>query len=245
MDRSVYQRLDQLEGQHWWFVARRKIIASAINRFAPRKKNLRVLEAGCGTGGNLAMLSRFGQLEAFELDAEARSIAQAKMPINVKSGMLPDQIPYRAGSFDVVTAFDVIEHVEQDVESLHSLGERLAPGGRLIMTVPALPWLWSKHDETHHHFRRYTKTSLNEALRKAGLEPVNVSYFNSLLFPLIAGLRLARKQLGLAESADDAMPGRFTNFMLKLVFGAEAGFATRIPLPVGVSLMAVAQRRRR
>jgi len=244
MDRSVYQRLDQLEGEHWWFCARRKIISAVIRRFAPKKQSLRVLEAGCGTGGNLQMLSRFGQIEAFELDDEARKIAQSKMPIDVKPGMLPDQIPFRAGSFDVVTAFDVLEHVEQDVESLNKLGQQLAPGGRLIMTVPALPWLWSHHDETHHHFRRYTKSSLDETLRKAGLEPVRISYFNTLLFPMIAGLRLVRKKLGLAEGTDDAMPGKFANAVLKMVFGAESSLVPHMALPIGVSLMAVAERRR-
>jgi SAM-dependent methyltransferase len=242
MERSVYQRLDQLEGNHWWFVARRKIISAVISRFAPAKQNLRVLEAGCGTGGNLAMLSRFGKLEAFELDDEARAIAETKMPIKVKPGILPNGIPFKAGSFDVVTAFDVIEHVEQDVESLGKLGEQLAPDGRLFMTVPALPWLWSKHDETHHHFRRYTKASLNETLRKAGLEPVRISYFNTFLFPLIAGLRLARKAFGITESADDAMPGPATNSVLKAVFGAESNLVGRVSLPIGVSLMAVAKR---
>jgi len=242
MERSVYQRLDQLEGNHWWFVARRKIISAVITRFAPAKKNLRVLEAGCGTGGNLAMLSRFGKLEAFELDDEARAIAESKMPIKVKHGILPDGIPFKAGTFDVVTAFDVIEHVEKDVESLGKLGEQLAPNGRLFMTVPALPWLWSKHDETHHHFRRYTKASLNEALRKAGLEPVRISYFNTFLFPLIASLRLVRKAFGITETADDAMPGKAANALLTAVFGAESGLVGRIPLPIGVSLMAVAKR---
>jgi SAM-dependent methyltransferase len=242
MERSVYQRLDQLEGNHWWFVARRKIINAVISRFAPAKRELRVLEAGCGTGGNLAMLSRFGKLEAFELDAEARAIAESKMPIKVKPGILPDGIPFKAGSFDVVTAFDVIEHVEQDVESLHKLGEQLTPDGRLFMTVPALPWLWSKHDETHHHFRRYTKASLNETLRKAGLEPVRISYFNTFLFPLIAGLRLVRKVLGITETADDAMPGPAANGLLKAIFSAESSLVGRVPLPIGVSLMAVAKR---
>ncbi len=201
-----------------------------------------MLEAGCGTGGNLQMLSKFGTLEAFELDDEARAIAAAKMPINIRSGILPHGIPYKPGAFDVVTAFDVIEHVEQDVESLAKLGQQLSADGRLFMTVPALPWLWSKHDETHHHFRRYTKASLDAALRQAGLEPVKVSYFNTLLFPLIAGLRLARKKFGLSETADDSMPGAGLNTLLKSIFGLESNFIGRVSMPIGVSLFAVAKR---
>lgn len=243
MDRKVFERLDQLEGNHWWFCARRKILKSVLERFAPKHANLRVMEAGCGTGGNLHMLSKFGTLDAFELDDEARVIAKTKLPLDIKSGMLPDNIPYAPGKFDVVVAFDVIEHVEKDVESLASLGRQLAPGGRLVMTVPALPWLWSKHDETHHHFRRYTSKLLHETLLKAGLEPVRISYFNTLLFPLITGLRLTRKVFGLKEAADDTMPSSMVNRILKTIFGFESNWVGRIPMPIGVSLLAVAQRR--
>jgi SAM-dependent methyltransferase len=200
------------------------------------------MEAGCGTGGNLQMLAEFGQLDAFEMDAEARDIAKAKLPIDIKNGMLPNNIPFAKKSFDVVVAFDVIEHVEQDVESLARLGEQLAPGGRLIMSVPALPWLWSKHDETHHHFRRYTRKSLNETLVKAGLQPMRISYFNTLLFPAIAGIRLVRKALGITESADDQMPSPKMNALLKKIFGFESNFVGRINMPIGVSLLAVAQK---
>jgi SAM-dependent methyltransferase len=188
------------------------------------------------------MLQRFGALDAFELDDAARDIAKSKLPIDVKSGMLPDGIPYAPGQFDVVAAFDVLEHVEKDVESLARLGEQLSPGGRLIMTVPANPWLWSKHDETHHHFRRYTRASLTSALKRAGLEPVRISYFNTLLFPLIAGLRLARKAFGVTENADDAMPGPVMNGIFKAIFGLESHMIGRVSMPVGVSLLAVAKR---
>jgi SAM-dependent methyltransferase len=242
MERTVYHRLDQLEGQHWWFCARRKILTSVLKQFAPKHDGLRVLEAGCGTGGNLHMLSTFGQLDAFELDDEARAIAKAKLPMDIKSGMLPDQIPYGEGKFDVVVAFDVIEHVEKDIESLASLGRQLAPGGRLVMTVPAMPWLWSKHDETHHHFRRYTSNHLNETLLKAGLKPVRISYFNTLLFPLIVGLRLVRKAFGITETADDAMPSKSVNNILKSIFGFESNWVGKVSMPFGISLLAVAER---
>ena len=242
MERTVYHRLDQLEGQHWWFAARRKILENVIRQFAPKKSNLRLMEAGCGTGGNLQMLSSFGKLDAFELDDEARVIAKSKLPIEIKSGMLPDHVPYQDGSFDLVIAFDVIEHVEHDIESLAKLGRQLAPGGRLVMTVPANPWLWSKHDETHHHFRRYTSASLNDALMKAGLKPVRISYFNTLLFPLIAGLRLVRKAFGMSEAADDAMPSPTVNRLLKSIFGFESNWVGKISIPIGVSLLAIAQK---
>jgi SAM-dependent methyltransferase len=242
MERSVYRRLDQLEGRHWWFCARRQILKAVIERFAPRREGLRLLEAGCGTGGNLRMLSQFGQLDAFELDSEAREIARGKLPIDIKNGMLPDGIPFAPGRYDIVAAFDVIEHVEQDVESLRRLKEQLAPGGRLVMTVPALPWLWSRHDATHHHFRRYTRSGLEAALVLAGLKPVKISYFNTLLFPLIAAVRLVKKVLGHEGAGDDTMPSPAVNEILKRIFGLESRLVGRIPLPLGVSLLAVAER---
>ena len=242
MERNVYHRLDQLEGEHWWFCARRQILKSVISRYVPCHTRLRLLEAGCGTGGNLQMLSEFGSLDAFELDDEARHIARAKMHVDVKTGILPDGIPFAPGTYDVVAAFDVIEHVEQDVESLARLAGQLSPDGRLLMTVPALPWLWSSHDVTHHHFRRYTRRQLENVLRRAGLEPVGISYFNTLLFPAIAAVRLLKMVLRLKDGHDDAMPSPFINFLLKKIFGLESHLVGRVSLPIGVSLLAVAKR---
>jgi SAM-dependent methyltransferase len=242
MERAVYQRLDKLEQDHWWFVARRDIIAKMISRFAPGHQHLKLLEAGCGTGGNLRMLSGFGKIEAFELDDEARNIAKSKISVNVMPGILPAGIPFSPGQFHVVGAFDVLEHVDQDVESMKMLGQQLTDDGRLFITVPAMPWLWSKHDETHHHFRRYTRASLDAALRSAGLEPVRVGYFNTLLFPLIAGLRLVRKALSLTETADDEMPSNFVNRILKSVFASERFAIGRMSAPFGVSLYAIARK---
>ncbi len=242
MERNVYHRLDQIEGEHWWFCARRRILKSVIERFAPSKRPLRILEAGCGTGGNLRMLAEFGSIDAFELDDEAREIARRKLPIDVKSGVLPDGIPFAPGSFDIIAALDVIEHVERDVESLSRLREQLSPGGRLVMTVPALPWLWSRHDATHHHFRRYTRKGLEDTIRRAGLKPVRISYFNTLLFPAVAGVRLLKRTLRLKDEGDDAMPPYMVNGLLKWIFGLESGLVGKVPLPVGVSLLAVAER---
>lgn len=242
MDRDVYQRLDAIEGEHWWFAARRRILRSAIARYRPRAGELRLLEAGCGTGGNLALLSEFGTVDAFELDDEARALATRKGAVGVKKGMLPDDVPFAPGSYDIVAAFDVIEHVAEDVASLKRLGERLAPGGRLVMTVPALPWLWSRHDEAHHHYRRYLRRDVVAALAKAGLKPVEVTYYNTALFPLVAGARFAKRLFGREDIADDRMPGPVANSLLRSIFSLERFAIGRVRLPVGVSLLAVAER---
>ena len=122
---------------------------------------------------------------------------------------------------------------------------RPCPGPRFsvpVMTVPALPWLWSRHDETHHHYRRYTRAGLEAALVLAGLKPVKISYFNTLLFPLIAAVRLVKRLLGHEGAGDDAMPSPAVNEILKRIFGLESRLVGRIPLPLGVSLVAVAER---
>ena len=193
MERDVYNRLDELEDRHWWFAARRTILKRVIERHTAGTSNLKILEAGCGTGGNLQMLSSMGELSAFEPDDDARRLAAGKADCTIAHGTLPDGIPFNGEKFDLIVAFDVIEHVEQDRESLNALRASLAPGGKLIMTVPALPWLWSAHDERHHHFRRYTRSGLRAILQNAGYRPVNLTYFNTLLFPLIAGVRAVKK----------------------------------------------------
>ena len=244
MDRGVYHRLNELEGEHWWFCARRKILREVIARVVRGKSNLRILEVGCGTGGNLMMLAEFGRLAAFEFDQEARGLANAKRVIDVVDGELPHRIPFPPGTFDIVVAFDVIEHVERDVESLRSLGNLLTLDGRLIVTVPAFPWLWSGHDESHRHFRRYTRKNLIMALEQAGLARVRVSYFNTLLFPAVATVRLLKKVSGSEGAIDDFMPAPLLNKLLKWIFGLESRLVLRLPMPFGVSLLAVTRRAR-
>ena len=244
MDRSVYHRLEKIETEHWWFRARRNILRSVVSRYTPRATGLRILEAGCGTGGNLGMLAEFGELHAFELDEEARQAAIRKHPIDIKFGSLPNNVPYPANSFDIVAALDVIEHIEDDVGSLQKLRQLLSADGRLIISVPALSWLWSEHDVSHHHFRRYTRSQLKSVLHEAGLKPIVLTYFNTLLFPAIAVQRLTKRALGRQWQGDDTMPSPFVNRVLNHIFETEKYLIGRIPMPVGVSLLAVAEKLR-
>ena len=187
------------------------------------------------------MLSAFGDVAAFEPDREALVMAGAKGAYQLQQGSLPEGIPAYDGAFDMVVALDVLEHVEHDVESLAALRKRLAPGGRMVLTVPAYQFLWSRHDETHHHFRRYTRKSLSEAFDQAGFEIEHLTYYNSFLFPLVAALRLGRRALGLSETADDQMPSPAVNKVLKTIFSGERKLVSRFSLPFGVSLLAVAR----
>lgn len=241
MDKSVYIRMSEQDAGHWWFVARRQILRDQIAALGLPAR-ARILEAGCGPGGNLAMLAGFGNVEAFELDDEARRIAAARSGIDVRPGMLPDRIDEAPGAFDLIAAFDVIEHVDQDAASVQALARLLRPGGRLIVTVPAYRWLWSAHDERHHHKRRYTRSSVRSLAVGAGLEVEKCSHFNSFLLPVVACLRLVRKILSLRESPDDTMPRPVANRILTRIFGAERYLLRHVSFPAGVSILCVARR---
>jgi SAM-dependent methyltransferase len=242
MDRQVYARMAELEDRHWWFAARRRILTEVLARLVARPAAPRLLEAGCGTGGNLAMLSRFGEVAAFEPDAEARRMAQEKSGFDVRDGRLPGDIPFEPGGFDLVAAFDVLEHVEDDLASLRALHAQLRPGGSALITVPAFEFLWSRHDERHHHWRRYAKAALVGRAAAAGFTPVVATCFNSLLFPLIAGVRLGKRILGLDEVEDEVLPPHPINRILYALFASERHLVGRVPLPLGVSLLMIARK---
>lgn len=239
MDPSAYQGMNAVENRHWWFTARRMIIDRLIaDMRLPR--DARILEAGCGTGGNLALLARHGALEAFEYDAEARQLAAAKGVCPIDAGMLPDGVAAPDATYDLVAMLDVLEHVDADTASLATLRNKLAHGGRLLVTVPAMPFLWSRHDELHHHKRRYTKASLSAALAAADLSVDRIGYFNSLLFPLAVAQRLAAKTMG-REGPLDAIPAAPLNRALEAIFASERHLLGRLAFPVGLSLFAVAR----
>lgn len=185
------------------------------------------------------MLGQFGRLEAIELDESARAIASARSGVSVRPGALPAELPGDCSDYDMIVLLDVLEHVEADEAALTELRRRLRPGGKLVVTVPAYPWLWSRHDETHHHHRRYTAALLGERLTAAGFRVDTMSYFNTLLFPVIALVRLLQGLLD-ADAADDAMPAPWINRLLVRIFGSERHAIGRLPLPFGVSLAAVA-----
>lgn len=240
MDRAIYDRMALIDGEHWWFVARRRIIAALIARQVPLGPNARILEVGAGTGSNIAMLQGFGRVDGIEPDPAARALASRRAGIRITGGFLPDDVEIADGAYDLIVLLDVLEHIGEDVASLATLSRKLAPGGRMVITVPAAPWMWSAHDVAHHHKRRYTTRTLRAALTAAGLRVCHISHFNAVLYPLIAAARLAGRLTGRA-GGDDAMPPVPLNRLLAALFGAERHWVTRASLPAGVSLLAVVE----
>jgi SAM-dependent methyltransferase len=240
MDRAVFDRMAKIDNEHWWFAARRDIIARLIERQAEVRRPLRILEVGCGTGSNLELLQRYGQVDAIEPDDPARALASQRSGVAVKGGLLPDGVKLDDGAYDLIVLLDVLEHIPDDKGTLAALRSKLAPRGKLMVTVPAAPWMWSAHDLAHHHHRRYTARSLTEVFQLAGFRVRYRSHFNTVLFPVIAAARIAGKLLG-RGGGDDAIPPKPLNRLLRSLFASERHLVGRAALPFGVSLALVAE----
>ena len=238
MERIVYDRMAELDSRHWWYRARREILADLIERRIALPEDPRILEIGCGTGHNLVMLKRFGRVDAIEIDPAARAIASERLGHAVMDAPLPALTGVEDRAYDLVAILDVLEHVEEDRAALENIARKLRPGGRILIAVPAHPWMWSAHDVVNHHKRRYTRKTLRAVVESAGLKLEMMSWFNSLLFPLAAAARLAGK-VRRKEDSDDKLPPKPLNAVFEGIFGLERYAIGRLPLPPGVSLAAI------
>ena len=239
MERIVYQQMAELDQRHWWYRARRRIIADLIRREVRPPANAQILELGCGTGHNLAMLSGFGHVEGLELDEEARALSEKRLGRKIMSAPLPELAGVPDHNYDLIGAFDVIEHIDDDRAALASIATKLKPGARFIMTVPAHQWMWTAHDVANHHKRRYSKSGLRTLIENSPLKLERLGYFNTLLFPLAVAERTASKLRG-KNNGDVSLPPAPLNSLLEKIFAAERHLVGRLPLPPGLSLFAVA-----
>ncbi len=239
MERQVYDRMAELDQRHWWYRARRKVLAQLIARVVRPRPNSRILEVGCGTGHNFPMLDIFGSVDAIEVDPAARAMAEKRLGRAVGSAPLPDLPGVADASFDMIGSFDVIEHIEDDRAALAGIARCLKPGGKFVMTVPAHQWMWSAHDVVNHHHRRYSKASLKALFDGSPLKLEKMGYLNSLLLPVAIAARTAGKITG-KDDGDDTLPPAPLNAALEKVFAQEARLIGRVPLPPGLSLWAVA-----
>ena len=242
MDPETFSLMASHEEHHWWFVGRRAVIDALLDRL-PLEASSEVLEAGCGTGGNLYMLARRGRVSAFEPSVVARDIASRKAQhAVVVDGELPDRLPFEAGSFDLVVALDVLEHIERDQEALVSLASMARPGGYILVTVPAHPILWGAHDQRLHHIRRYRRRELRRLCAATGCDIRFLTAFNTVLSPIAVTLRLMERISPISFGNQERMPPSLVNRALSWLFALEGPFVRRLPLPFGVSYAAVLQR---
>jgi SAM-dependent methyltransferase len=238
MERSAYAEMAAIDEGHWWYRARRAIVGDVISKHIVLPKDACIVEIGCGTGSNLLVLARFGTLTAIEPDSIARTYAATRSSATILEGRLPADLPIPAQSQDLAVMLDVLEHVDDDVAALKAVAAKLKPGARFLLTVPAVPSLWSPHDAEHHHKRRYTKATLLAAIEAAGLKVELISFFNTLLFPLIAGVRWMKNLTG-SKAVDTGMPAPWLNRLLESIFSFETRLIGNVPMPIGVSLIVI------
>lgn len=235
----MYRIFFDIQKKHWWFVTKKEITLDTIYRYLNKDTHNKVLDIGCGSGLMLNALEDIGQTFGMDMSDDAISFSKEIFSGEVKQGFLPDQIPYKKEFFDLIIALDVIEHVDQDVDSLKAIRSQLASDGKAVITVPAYMFLWSIFDELNEHKRRYTLTELNTKLVKAGFIVEKISYFNTLLFPVVFIVRMLNNVLKRDGASDIDIPTRPLNFVLKRIFGIEKYLLRFINLPYGVSILAV------
>ncbi|HET7874882.1 MAG TPA: class I SAM-dependent methyltransferase [Methylomirabilota bacterium] len=225
---------------HWWFVGRRAVVLAELGRLLPQQA-CRIADLGSGAGGMLEALGRFGVAVGVEADPGLRA-AGCRRGLDIRAGALPGAVPLRAGEWDVVCLFDVLEHLDDEAAALDASARLLAPGGLLVVTVPAYQWLRSRHDEILGHRRRYTARRLSRVVEAAGVGVERLTYFNTLLALPIMAARLLRRVVG-GGSHDLHRPARPLNRLLGACFAAEAHLLRRATFPFGISIFLAGRRR--
>ncbi|MDQ6614277.1 MAG: class I SAM-dependent methyltransferase [Actinomycetota bacterium] len=241
MDRRVYQQMLAVEDYHWWFRGRRAVIGAVLASVAARNGNESVvLDAGCGSGGNLGVYTGFGPVMGVDTEPGALGQSRRRGYRGVAVASLAG-LPFRDGAFELVAATDVVEHVEDDLGALQELSRVTRPGGHMLLTVPAYRLLWSDSDVQLGHHRRYTRAQLEGQCRSAGWTVARTSYFNATLLPAIAAVRWVRQRRGQPMAATELeQTGPVANRLLRLPLAAEARLVKAgVALPAGVSIVSL------
>jgi len=244
LETHTYQILYDTEATHWWLAARRNIVLDWIRQRYRDRDDLDVLDAGCGTGLMLQQLSHLGSVSGVDISDEALQFCRRRGLVNVQNADVLE-LPFASNQFDVVTALDVLEHLDDDVAALCEFSRVLKPGGRLFIFVPAHRWLWSLQDDVSHHKRRYVSGTLRDAVLRSGLEIERQTYVSTFLLPVIyAGrqwLKLRMRFRNDYDTENDLHP-EWSNGILRRIFEFEIPILRRVDMPFGASLLCVARK---
>lgn len=242
MDEEINRFFTEQYESNWYLGARADVLAAIIAPLCTVGPGLRVVDFGAGVGSILARIDGGAARIGIEGEWELARVGHVTHGLSFVVADLTGRIPLASQCADVVVALDVIEHLDDDHGALAEIHRVLKPAGRLVISVPAFQSLWSRHDELHHHKRRYSKHQLRELVASSGFSCARVTYFNSLLFPLVYASRmLERVSSGNRGGATDyEKPPRLVASLLRRVFGFEARLVPHVDFPIGVSLLAIA-----
>lgn len=244
MEPGEYATIFQAEEGHWWYQGMQRISTMQIERLYPGRDDLRILDAGCGTGGALLFLRSYGRAAGCDLSPLALDFCRQRgLRRLARAGV--GRLPFAADSFDLVTSFDVLYHraVSDVAAALSECRRVLRPGGRLLLRLPAYDWLRGRHDRVVHTARRFTTGSARRVLEEARFQVEKLTYANTLLFPLALARRLAERVMPQMDDASDVnpRPGRLDPFFARALY-VEARWLAGRDLPFGLSVMAVARK---
>lgn len=243
MMQHTYAILYEVEGSHWWYIGRRRIISSFVREICSRitDRKPKILDVGCGTGANLVMLGEHGEAHGIDVSQDALSFCRERGLENVRHGAA-EELPYKDGTFDLVTALDVVEHLDDDLAGLKEFRRVLRDDGRILLFVPAFMFLWGVQDDVSHHRRRYTLPGLLKVVREAGFEIERATYANITFFLPILLVRKFMRLTGIRTETENSIGLSALNGVLGRVFGAETSALRRMNLPFGVSALCVARK---
>ena len=242
MKEHTYPIMFRVEQSHWWYIGRRKILARFVEDICRRvtDRRPRILDVGCGTGANLLMLSEYGDAEGVDLSEDALAFCRERGLEKVKLGA-GEQLPYDDGTFDLVTAFDVVEHMDDDLAGLSEMRRVLRPGGRVLLFVPAFMFLWGVQDDVSNHRRRYRLPELRRVIEQAGFEIERATYANITFFMPILFMRQLMRATGIKAESENNINVPALNGVLGRVLGAESFVLRYVDIPFGVSGLCVAR----
>jgi SAM-dependent methyltransferase len=237
-----YDAMYRLEGSYWWYVARRELAQELLKNEINGRDSIRILDVGCGTGANITAFERLAPTVGIDASLDALHFCQSRGLRSVALSPVED-LPFASGTFDIVTALDVLEHTDDDLHCLREIHRVSKRNGFILITVPAYGFLWSEHDEALKHRRRYTAHELRNKLAVTGYEVLRTSYFISTLFFPILALRIwqgLRKDSTHPRTSIYVLP-KWINSGLVGLLALERKLFQRMNIPFGVSIVALAR----
>jgi SAM-dependent methyltransferase len=246
MDKELYNKHYEAERKVWWFIGRRYLISKNIFRIWKSGSKPKILDFGCGTGGMLDELKDVAETYGCDTEQLAVEFCQKRGLKNITK-LENNNIPYENNFFDVITAMDVLEHIDDDKRAMSELKRILKSSGKLLITVPAFMFLWTTRDERLHHFRRYTKNELKSKLSSSGFKINKCSYMHSFYFLPLLLIYKIKKLFGKKDNAADIktdfsyVPGPVNKILTGMLI-LEAFWLKYLNMPFGVSLFCIAEK---